>query len=271
MKGAAFWLTITCAAIFANAHAQKLPKVQDASLRAPQTIKADGKATEWNNQFMAFNNITEVYYSLANDDTNLYFVLHATDALVMRKIIAGSITFTINSAKKEIDKDHNISVTYPVFDRKNWPAINLREKPIVSKDSIISHIRVDSFMYAVNTQIKDKAKQIKVLGIAAVSDTLVSIYNEYGIQAAALFDHQINYTYELAIPLKYLGLATANPVKFNYNVHLNGSNIVEGVSLTPEPNGNTIMRIMTKTPPSGIEFQYMRYPTDFWGEYTLAK
>ncbi len=254
-----------------SAGAQKLPKVQSISRRTPKTIKIDGIATEWGNHFQAYNTATEVYYSLANDDTNLYFVLQATDPLVIRKIIAASITFTINLTRKEIDKGHNISLIYPVFDRKEWPAINLRDKPIVSKDSVINHKQIDSFMNAINTQLINKAKNIKVLGIAAVGDTLLSIYNEYGIKAAALFDHQINYTYELAVPLKYLGLSIANPVKFNYNVQVNGSNIVEGVSLTVDAKGNTIMHVMSKNPPRGVEFQYMRYPTDFWGEYTLAK
>ena len=37
------------------AHAQKLPKVQKTSIRAPENIKIDGKANEWDNKYQAFN------------------------------------------------------------------------------------------------------------------------------------------------------------------------------------------------------------------------
>ncbi|MBC7401019.1 MAG: hypothetical protein H7289_13850, partial [Mucilaginibacter sp.] len=54
------------------ANAQKLPKVQTASIAAPTNIKIDGKATEWGNKFQAFNRTTEVYYTLSNSATKLY-------------------------------------------------------------------------------------------------------------------------------------------------------------------------------------------------------
>jgi hypothetical protein len=44
---------------FANANAQKLPNVQQVSLRAPANIKIDGKATEWSG-FKALNTATDV-------------------------------------------------------------------------------------------------------------------------------------------------------------------------------------------------------------------
>ncbi len=46
---------------------QKLPNIQTASLRASANIKVDGKAAEWGNKLEAYNNTTEVFYTLAND------------------------------------------------------------------------------------------------------------------------------------------------------------------------------------------------------------
>ncbi|HCN82336.1 MAG TPA: hypothetical protein DIT07_01770, partial [Sphingobacteriaceae bacterium] len=59
--------------------AQKLPNIQEASLRAPAGIKVDGKATEWNNQFQAYNKATEIFYTISNDDDKLYLAVQATD------------------------------------------------------------------------------------------------------------------------------------------------------------------------------------------------
>ena len=57
------------------AHPQKLPNLQTTSLRAPASIKIDGKTTEWNNRFQAYNKATEVSYTIANDKDKLYLVI----------------------------------------------------------------------------------------------------------------------------------------------------------------------------------------------------
>ena len=256
------------------ANAQKLPKVQQVSKRAPLNIKIDGKTNEWNNKFLAYNTNVDLFYTLSNDDKNLYLTVRAVDPLVIRKIINGGLVFTINTSDNKSDKSHNISFGYPVFDRQNWPILNIRQKPVVTKDSSISSKQVDSFMYAANQQMSTKAKEIKISGISAIDDTLISVYNDYEIKASGLFDHQVAYNFELAIPLKYLGLNVNEKQKFSYNILLNGSDHVEGVILLSKNYVNGEARggmIVPKNPPRGIEIEYMRYPNDFWGEYTLAK
>jgi hypothetical protein len=264
-------MLLTCSFLLVNicANAQKLPKIQQTSFRAPLNIRIDGKLNEWDNQFKAYNTATEVFYTLSNDDKYLYLALQANDPLVIRKIINAGITFTINTSGNK--KDHNIAFTYPIFDKQNFPVLNLRQKPIVTKDSTIGSKQIDSFVNEANSQLSSKAKEIKIKGIPGFTDSLISVYNKYEIKAASLFNHKIAYNYELAIPIKYLGLTINDPVKFIYNIQLNGSFLVEGVIFTPpDANGNTSMTITVKNPPRGIELQYMKYPNDFWGEYNLA-
>src|ERR1700744_3913120 len=102
------------------AQAQKLPNVQQKSMRAPETVKVDGKATEWDDSFQAFNHATDIYYTMANDDKNLYLVVQATDKQVINKIIGGGVALTIQKSGKKNDKD-GITITYPVFDPKDRP------------------------------------------------------------------------------------------------------------------------------------------------------
>ena len=59
--------------------AQKLPKIQDVNQRAPSNMKIDGKPAEWNDQFLAYNTNVEVFYTLSNDDKNLYLALRAVN------------------------------------------------------------------------------------------------------------------------------------------------------------------------------------------------
>lgn len=252
-------------------YAQKLPKIQQVNQRAPFNIKIDGKASEWNNKFLAFNTNVELFYTLSNDDKNLYLTVRAVDALVIRKIINAGLVFTINPSGNKSDTSHQVSVTFPIFDKKNRPMLNLRQKPVVTKDSTVSSKQIDSFMNAANQQIALKAKEIKVLGIPSIGDTLISVYNDNEIKAGAQFDHQIAYNFELAIPIKYLRLNINDQQKFSYNILLNGSNDVEGAILLYKPDGKPAGIIVPKNPPRGIEIQYMQYPNDFWGEYILAK
>lgn len=250
-----------------NTIAQKLPKIQQASLRAPLNIKIDGAINEWGNKFQAYNNNTDIFYTIANDDDKLYLVIQATDQLIIRKIFAGNITFAIKPIGEKND-EKAAAITYPLFSRKNWPNINLKDRPVVTKDSTISSKQVDSFMNAANIELSMRAKEIKMSGIKALEDTL-SIYNEEGIRAVSLFDHHLFYNYELAIPLKYLGLSVNNKSKFSYNIKLDGSDFAEG-AIIEDIEGGTRISSDGKSMPSMDDMRYMRASTHFSGVYTLV-
>jgi len=57
--------TITLSALLLIAsltvNAQNLPNVQKVSVRAPANIKIDGKASEWDDKFQAFNHATDIF------------------------------------------------------------------------------------------------------------------------------------------------------------------------------------------------------------------
>jgi len=279
MKNTSNWLKkllpFLSIAITVNAGAQKLPGIQQNSLRAPDNVKIDGKATEWNNQFQAYNKVTDIYYTIANDDDKLYLALQATDADIIRKIVIGGVTFTINTAGEKKDKN-GVAITFPAYDKKYHPVfLILNNRPSLTKDTAKNRMQADSFMNAYNTQISNTLKIIGVAGIKQIADDAISIYNEEGIKAASRFDNKMHYTYELAIPLKYLEFATDKPLKFTYDIKLNG---VIG-------NGGRIIDtgrddIISFVGADGVSYNLgsatpqnmnLAAPTDFWGEYTLAK
>jgi len=260
-----------------NIHAQKLVQFQEKSLRAPDNIKIDGKAIEWKNNFQTFNKATSLYYIMSNDDENLYLAIQAKAPNIIKKIFSGGITFTINNSDKHTF-ENSIAITYPKNDKNGAPNyINLDNRPSPTKDSVRSKLQADSFMNVLNNKHTTLFKTIGVNGISEIEDKIISIYNESGIKVAALFDNNIEYTFELCIPLKYLGLGLNSVSKFSYNIKLNGA-AVNGRDLRVVSASSGDKVVFTGN--DGITYNMgeatpqnlaLSYPTDFWGEYTLAK
>jgi hypothetical protein len=270
MKISKFILSVLLAAFSFTANAQKLPKIQTVSLRVPANIKIDGKATEWNGKFQAYSKIS-AFYTIANDDDKLYLIMQGKSEDVISKMIKGGVTLTINISGKKNDKEGAV-VTYPAINTSGGFNINMGNKPKITHDVTFDKKKADSFMYVINNELGNKSKFITVSGIKEIADDSISIYNEYGIKATSLVDGQINYTYELAIPLKYLGLNISHAQKFIYNIKFNEVNdlgvgaVAKGIKSFSVVDGMFIV-----IGPTADRAMYLMNPTDFWGEYILAK
>src|SRR4051812_23976737 len=107
-------LTFITALSFSCVYAQKQPNVQQVSFSAPLNIKIDGRATELENSYQAFNKATEIYYTLANNNEVLYLTLHATKARIIQKILEGGIELTI-AKNKIIKSSEDVCVVFPLL------------------------------------------------------------------------------------------------------------------------------------------------------------
>lgn len=240
------------------ANAQKLPNTQQTSVLTPANIKIDGKATEWGDKFQAYNKATGIYYTLCNDDANLYLTIQATIPDVIKKILNGGITLTISKAGKKDDKGAP-SITYPVSAAGNKVSINLRNKPTGNG--------ADSLMNIKNKEMSTKYKTIRTSGIKEL-DTIISVYNTENMKVAERFDNNLYYTYELAVPLKYLEIMKDNPVKFAYHIKINEVE-QSGITMLNQNSTDGRQRLMAiRVGPNAVVGQPA---TDFWAEYTLAK
>ena len=247
--------TILFASINFSVQAQKLPAVQQVSLRAPANIKIDGRDNEWGESLQAYNKNVDVFYSIANDNNNLYLIIKATDKQTIYKIINGGISFGISTSGKE--EINTKTFTYPKFDRRNFPSINLDNKPVAKKGIAPNSVQVDSFRNAISKNLNDRAKMVELSLGKTKTDTLISIYNDLGIKVAQQFDTTLSYVYEIAVPLAYLGSRTGSNI--SYNVKLNGmyAALPKGVVITAVAGADGVLNAMN--------------PTDFSGEYTLTK
>jgi len=196
-----------------TASAQKLPSTQKESVLAPANIKIDGKTDEWNNQFKAYNNSTEIFYTIANDDKNLYLIVQATKYEMVDKITGGGITLTIkNSGDNKTVAP--IIVTSPI--------VPTAYRPHILHQLGDTSVKLSDALPVLNKELNAHTLDITISGFNDITDSVISVYNEYGIKVAGLFNADKALTYEFAIPLKYINrLATATG-ELKYNIKLNG-------------------------------------------------
>ncbi|MFD2145887.1 hypothetical protein [Mucilaginibacter antarcticus] len=236
-----------------TATAQKLPNKQDVSVFAPSNIKIDGKTTEWNDTFKAYNNATDTYYTLANDDKNLYLVVRAKYRNIIDKILRGSVTLSVSPTTDKKDPK-SVSVTYPVL----YPEVGVLTNAYARKHNEQEESKGAPVNTAsLNELYAARQKVIIVKGIDGITDEEMPIYNTEGIKTGAFFDDKLNYTFELAIPLKHLKLPDSSP--FSYHIKVNEQPTVKRTG-----GGGSI-----DVPPPMMATDMVS--TDFWGEYTLAK
>jgi len=255
-----------------NVNAQKLPAKQAGSLRSPPNIKIDGKATEWNNKFQAYDHATNVFYTLSNDDDNLYLTIQSTDRLISKKIIAGGVKFTLNTSGKKNGSDP-VAITFPVNEASTYSKISSILNGISLKEQ--NPLVRDSLQSKINTELENSEKEIKITGIRAITDTLISVYNMQGIKACIQFDGKGALTYELAIPIKLSGITY--DTKFMYNILLTGLSF-SGNSHNVTLSDGSMMTVIRKDRSSAEsaaqiaeEYDTLHNSTDLWGDYTLAK
>ena len=254
---------------FLHTSAQKLPAVQATSVRAPADIKIDGKAHEFGNKFQAYNPATELFYTIANDDKKLYLVFQATDRYNITRIVNGGLKISIQKNGSKNDTG-NPSVQFPYMEKGKRASFIQRLDLTGETEERKKHL-LDSALQANNKKLRDNVKYIYTKGIAGV-DSLLSIYNDQGIQAANTFDVEKVYTAEIAIDLRHFGLSITDTSKFAYHITLNGgaNKFAMGISFGMAMNNDgTPAEAFTKQLNHLVEVNGAT--TDFWGEYTLAK
>lgn len=238
---------IFCCLTTAFAFAQKLPAIQQVSMRASAPIKLDDMTDK---NFQAYNKGNHIYYTIANDDTNLYLSVYTADKLTIQKIVRWGLRFTVCTKNKNIQNGPSVSFPVPDAD-KNYTIIRTTASELASKASY-------------NAKMAAICKLIAVQGLTGLDDPTISIYNSDGIIAKGLFNDQLEYTYALTVPLKYLNISLNEKSGFWYDIRLNGgsSNIKPG---TPPPP--VVMRDDGRRDPGN---DYLFSATNFGGMCALA-
>lgn len=239
-------------------NAQKLPGTQEKSVLLPATTNIDGLATEWNNNFQAYNKSTDIYYTLANDKDNLYLAIQATDPVIMKKVIGGGVTLTLCASGDKNDTNP-LYITIPAVAASLQIGINNAVNELTD-----SKTNKDSLLNALNKQIAIASKKIEVRGFKGFNDSLVAVTNNTALKMAVQVNEKNALTYELMIPLRLTGITGNQQIAYNIKVN-NVASIAkythsDGVSVSTIPHGLAVNQ---------ADIQAMMYNTDFWGKYTL--
>lgn len=215
------FITLCITGMCNYAQAQK-KDIQATNLQAPDGIKIDGKLNEWGFDFQAYNKTTKVYYTMANDEKNLYLVLKVKDKIDITKVLGGGISLTINTADKKKDKDAFV-ITFPMPPARGAVrGMRGAFRGGFGGGQTQTQAQIDSATRAAHKTALGLIREIGVLGFKDITDSTISIYNEYGIKAAAGFDEEDSFVAELALPLKLLALSADAPKEFAYNLKVNG-------------------------------------------------
>lgn len=251
-------LALGCAQLFAQtADQKKLNTIQQASILAPAKVKVDGKLNEWSEGFKAYNRNTRLLYTLANDEKNIYLIAKSTDFTTKAKIIAGGIDLIINTEGKKKDKDAP-SVTFPVIEHPERLGGNISDRFENRNAGADTQL-----MHQLHMRTIIAAKQIRVLNIKGITDTLISVYNTDGIKTAINFDTDGGLTFEMAIPLRMMNLTPESAQELAYHIVMNGFQPEGGVGGVGGGGGDG--------GPNTLNMLDLVTPSDFWGKYTLAK
>ena len=256
------------------------PKIQQAGLRAPANIKIDGQTSEWpNNKLQAYNSDNRIEYTICNDDDNLYLTVRTAGHNALDKIMYNGLIFNINHIEDAKKQDtSNVTVTFPIVSAKDGYDITAKATHYniqrFRNDSVsrVSRSTLDSLLHAANKKAAEIEKELKITGVKEIKDSLISVNNTMGIKAMGQFNKKMEYIYELAVPLKYLGLSIKKASKFSYSITLNS------VLLDIETNSNgekTYSVRKGRNVPKGMDInpdrRYMITTTKLNGEYTLAR
>ena len=249
-----YWLALTmCIGLSANA--QKLPNVQPAGVYAPANVKVDGNVTEWNNQLQAYNKSTSIYYTMANNNDNLYLVVQATANIIIDKILSGGISLTITSANNKTVVP--LVITSPILPRGGRAPIVVRLRD--------GGALADAELATLNKGLTANFKEISINGINAIPEPSISVYNDHGIKASAAIDMNKAYNYEFVIPIKYITQLIDGSGTFNYNIKLSGEKM-------NNPNTIVVVGGALNGPASSADaYMELFSTTDFSGTYTLIK
>ena len=265
MYSKAIFISITAFCIHTTVSAQKLPNKQEVSLGIPANVKINGKADEWDGQFEAYNSATQLNYTLANNDKELYVIVNSTENVIIGKILQFGITVTLSPATKG---DKKMSVTYPLEKRVTGVTSVLFPNPTIT----------DSLAAQMNAMFMADAKEMRIKGVKDITEEEISVYNAFDIRTAAAFGAPRSYTCEFAIPLKYIDMEGKTGESLKFDIQINGpsENPFANKAVKETPDGkyfvitpanddknNTIVMLLTET------YHAMTAPYSFSGIYKL--
>ncbi|WP_026897510.1 hypothetical protein [Daejeonella oryzae] len=245
-----------------NAYSQKKSDEVFISKWASNNLEVDGKLNDWPEK-LNFNETTKLFYTISSNEKLIFVALKNAAPQELAKIFKYGISFSVNTEGK---KKAETGITFPIAQPRT-----VRPNPSKISDTTSSGIE----MKRMREEMLARVTSIKINGFKDIMDGSISLYNTYGIKAAATFNEQNELQIELAIPLSSLGIDQNFKDPIYYNIKVNGP---QRMVMSPGRNFNSQNRgLMTNR--DRIRSGRMEGPssykvsasTEFWIKSVLAK
>jgi len=180
----------------------------------PPGITIDGDLKDWGDSLRFYNSDKQLYYTLANDQDNLYMAIRINDRSQQIRVLRAGLTLSIDTRGK---KKESFSITFPVGDlSQNDPAQSAADLQAAGGD--VTQENRDELMRARLT----KLREIRVSGFKDIEGETITTSNTYGIKTAIDYDKDGYLVYEAAIPLKFFHADDLAKNEWAFNFKING-------------------------------------------------
>jgi hypothetical protein len=179
------------------------PLVYD-SIWQDKPVTIDGKANEWKIPLDYYDDKTKLNFSIANDGTNLYFCVRATEDETQKGIVHNGLQIWIDTTG---GKKKDMGIQFPVIQKSDMASMGSSSGQ--AKTDQMEGSSASS--YGMHKQYSRASKQMKITGFKGGIDGLSYLPNMYGINAYLNWDTNNIMIYEACIPLKTFYKTSLSP------------------------------------------------------------
>jgi hypothetical protein len=252
------------------AWAQKKSDEGKPNIWAATPMKIDGKISDWGDSLKIYNDGTRLWFNIANDAQNLYIAVKCNDSTELMRLVAGGISFSANAEGK---KKAETIVTFPMIDRNAMRTQMQRPQGAPQQNGQ----RGGMNMQTMRKNLLAQMKEIRVEGFKDIVDGSISIYNTYGIKAAAAFNEKNQFICEIAVPLALMNLSANSTEPVSFNIKVNGLEMPVNQGGGPGFGGGD-RGFSGGTPggysgarPGGVDMSRIFTSSEIWIKQTMAK
>ena len=94
----------------------RLPRIQVSTVKVDSKVVIDGNINDWPKGFQAYNTRTNIYYSFAHDNNNIYLLVRAESYEAIKKILLGGVSLSLQGESVN-DPDNEVRIRYPAYDK----------------------------------------------------------------------------------------------------------------------------------------------------------
>lgn len=171
-----------------------------------ESISVDGDLSDWGTKLKNENTAQKMSFEIRNDDQYLFVAVRIVEQQRQVQAITQGISFMLNPEGKRKDGP---GIVFPAVDRISFRAMMSSENDDRPKDLRIGALQ--------------SVRGIQVFRIGDLLDGLISLDNQYGVQASANIDADDALCVEMRLPLSLI--ASQNIIdkeQIAYNIKIGG-------------------------------------------------